>query len=210
MPLPVRLARGVSKAGLHSLVRLLWSIPTPFILFHYPSHLSHPISHPQSSVSPSHFRKKYPQLSQHLRLASLSFDIFVTLLRAHCCDIPFRPTPTNQPQSPELQTGLSRTRPSIDIPVPQLQSCQTFTTALPTTQPLCSRTLTLLTTTTVARAAGLVSLRPRMPTVNSNSKLKEVPRSFPRLLLTTHTSETLRLPRGLSLRMTRSSAPSTS
>ena len=162
---------------------------------------------PQSSLSLSHFRKKSPNPFHHLRLLSVFSDNSISLLLAHCCDIPSRPTPINR-NLPSFRHAFLSRLPSIHIP--QQQSCQTSTTA-PLTMPLpCSRTLTPLTTTTVARVADLVCPRLRMPTVNSNSKLKEVPRSFPRLLPTTHTSETLKLPRVSSLRMTRSSVPSTS
>lgn len=121
----------------------------------------------------------------------------------------FRPTPINR-NLPSFGHGfLSRTTPR-SISIPQTQSCQTSTTALPTMPLLCSRTLTLLTTTTVALAVALVCLRRRMPTVNSNSRPKEVPKSFLRPLPTTHTSGILKLPRVSNLKMTRFSALSTS
>lgn len=69
----------------------------------------------------------------------------------------------------------------------QPQSCQTFTTAPLTMLLPCSRTLTPLTTTTVARAAVLVSLRRRLPTVNSSSRLSAVLRNCPRPLPLAHT-----------------------
>lgn len=205
IPFPVWLVCGVSQGPLSHL-RLFVSIshnPSPS----YP-YLSHPVTHnhrfpcrifaknqPNSSITYAFYTSSSTTLSHTYLLIVVIYT--------------FRPIPTNRNLPSFRQAFLSRL-PSIDIPIPQYQSCQTSTTALLTTPLLCSRTLTLLTTTTVARVAGLVSHRLRMPTVNSSSKLKEAPRSFPRLLPTTHTSETSRLPRVSSLRMTRSSAPSTS
>lgn len=185
------------------------------LVFHFQTH-----NPPSSSISlASHFhnhRYSCRTFAIHLPQISNTYAFFQppspTLYHSYSLLVVIyrsRPPPINR-NLPSFEHGfLSSTTPR-SISISQLQSCQTSTTALPTMPLLCSRTLTLLTTTTVALAAALVCPRRRMPTVNSNSRLKEVPKSSLRPLPTAHTSGTLKLPRASNLKMTRFSAPSTS